>query len=63
MKAHVIFNDAGEIGAMHIVRETGDESDRRPHFSFAEAPGIHAATLDVPNEFIGHAPKELIFIR
>jgi hypothetical protein len=58
MKAHILYDDSGEIGALHIVAE-GEESDRGVRFSFGERPGVHVATVDVPVEFENLSLREL----
>jgi hypothetical protein len=59
MKAHIIFDDSDEIGAMHVIRDGSEESGQQPRFRFAERPGIHVATVEVPAEFANLSPSEL----
>jgi hypothetical protein len=57
MKVHVLFNDAGEVGAIfHPKTQKGGFESRA---GFRPGEGQHTAILDVPRELEALKPRAL----
>jgi hypothetical protein len=57
MKVHVLFSDAGEVGAIFHPKTQKGGVENRAYFRPRE--GQHTAILDVPRELEGLKPRAL----
>jgi hypothetical protein len=55
MKAHILFDDNGHIGAMSHAKKS---ASGKPG-GFRPGPGQHTAFLEIPAEFANLNPREL----
>jgi hypothetical protein len=58
MKAHVLFDDEGNVGAMSHPKH-GKKSGSGGQGGFIPGPGQHTALLDVPAELADLKPRDL----
>jgi hypothetical protein len=59
MKVHVLFNDAGEVGAIFHPKTQKGGFESRACVGFRPREGQHTAILDVPHELEGLKPRAL----
>jgi hypothetical protein len=63
MKAHILFDDEGRVGAMshNHIKKHGyiKKSAAGEHGGFLPGPGQHTAFLDIPEELAHLKPRDL----
>lgn len=57
MKAHILFDDTGLVGAILHIKEKA--SEKQIACGFSPGPGHHTAILDIPAELHHLKPREL----